>query len=321
MRKTVTSFFLAFALFAGLLSGCTPSNAVPSPNGAGLSGQLSEKPVKDREGNAITVPSNLERIISTAPSNTEILTALGVSDKLVAVDKYSADVEGIPEGLPKINFRDPDAEALVDLKPDIIIASGHNRKGDEDPFALLKDAGICVVYIPTSNSIEGIYGDIEFLAAITGTEEKGREIIGSYQAEVKKITEIRDRAKLEKKKKVYFEIAPAPNLSSFGKNTFLNEFLETVGAENIFSAQDGWLSPNAEAVVAANPDVILTNVSYLDNAAGEIKAREGWDSIDAVKNVQVFLIDSNPSSRPSQLSVMALKQIAKAVYPELYSNI
>ena len=239
----------------------------------------------------------------------------------MAVDKYSADVEGIPEGIPKINFRDPDAEALVDLKPDIIIASGHNRKGDEDPFALLKEAGICVVYIPSSNSIDGIYGDIEFLASLTGREEKGREMIDSYRTEVDKITSLRDRAKLDKKKKVYFEIAPAPDLSSFGKNTFLNEFLEIVGAENIFAAEDGWISPNAEAVIAADPDVILTNVSYMDNATDEIKAREGFHSIHAVKNNAIFLIDANLSSRPSQLSVKALKQIAKAVYPELYSDL
>ena len=124
----------------------------------------------DRAGNQFNLPKKVNTIISTAPSNTEILVALGLADKLVAIDKYSADVDGVRKDLPEIDFRNPDAETLVGLKPDIIIASGHNKTGNEDPFAAVKEAGIDVVYIPTSSSIEGIYEDINFIAKVTGTE-------------------------------------------------------------------------------------------------------------------------------------------------------
>ena len=139
----------------------------------------SNKPttMQDREGNEFNVPKEVNTIISTAPSNTEVLVALGLADKLVAVDKYSADVEGISEELPKIDFRNPDAEAIIALNPDIVIASGHNKVGDEDPFALIKEAGIPVAYIPNSYSIDGIYEDIEFIANLTNTEKKGKELV------------------------------------------------------------------------------------------------------------------------------------------------
>lgn len=276
------------------------------------------KTMTDREGNEFTLPKKVEKIISTAPSNTEVLVELGLSDKLVAIDKYSADVEGINADLPQIDFRNPDAETLISLEPDIIIASGHNKVGDEDPFQLVKEAGIPVVYIPSSYSIDGIYGDIEFIAEITGTEKQGTEIIENMKKEVEAIREIGD--KITDKKKVYFEIGSTPSLYSFGKDTFLNEMIQIIGAENIFANEDSWISPTPESVIDANPDVILTNVPDTDgvSAVDEIKSREGWDSITAIKEGQIYSIDKNSSSRPSQNVIKALKEMAKAIYPDEY---
>ena len=276
------------------------------------------KTMTDREGNEFTLPKKVEKIISTAPSNTEVLVDLGLADKLVAVDKYSADVEGINKDLPKIDFRNPDAETIISLQPDIIIASGHNKVGDNDPFQLVKDAGITVVYIPSSYSIDGIYGDIEFIAQITKADKKSKEIIDNMKKEVESIKAIGD--KITNKKKVYFEIGSGSMLSSFGKETFLNEMIEIVGAENIFSNEKSWISPSAEAIISANPDVILTSMPDINGvkAVDDIKSRDGWGSITAIKEGQVYSIDGNSSSRPSQNIIKALKEMAKAIYPNEY---
>ena len=279
--------------------------------------------MEDREGNEFTLPKEIKTIVSTAPSNTEILVGLGLADKLVAVDTYSADVEGISSDLPKIDFTNPDAEALIALDPDIIIASGHNKIGDDDPFALLKEAGITVVYIPSSYSIEGIYGDIEFISKVTKTEEKGKEIVDSMKSQIEAIREI--GSKIENKKKVYFEIGAGSGLYTFGKDTFLNEMIEVVGGENIFGNEKSWITVTPEAVIDANPDVILAN-DPAKNAAGktaieDIVSREGWDTITAVANGDVYQIDKNTSSRASQNIVKALKEMAKAIYPDEYKDI
>ena len=278
-----------------------------------------ETVIKDREGNDFTVPKKLERIISTAPSNTEILVEIGLADKLVAVDKYSADIPGLPKDIKLIDFANPDAEAIVALEPDMIIASGHNKTGNsEDPFKVAKEAGISVAYIPSSDSIQGIYDDIMFIADITGTKEKGQKIVDNMKNEINEIAKIGKTIKT--KKKVYFEIGPSPNLYSFGDATYLNEMINLVGGENIFVDQNGWVSPSAESVIEKNPDVILTNVNYVPDAVKEIKGREGWQNIAAVKNGKVYLVDTNSSSRPSQNIVKALKQMAEFINPDAYAK-
>ncbi|WP_294341201.1 ABC transporter substrate-binding protein [uncultured Clostridium sp.] len=301
MKKTrkILSLMLLIAMLTLSLVGCGSEKTVT---------------MKDREGTEFTLPSKVEKIISTAPSNTEVLVELGLADKLVAVDKYSSDIKGIKEDLPKLDFRNPDAETIISLNPDIIIASGHNKSGNEDPFAAIKDAGITVVYIPSSNSIDGIYEDINFIADITGTEKKGDKIVEDMKKEISKIADIGKT--ITEKKKVYFEIGSAPSLFSFGKNTFLNEMIEIIGAENILANEDGWVSPSEEIVIKDNPDVILTNES--DEAVDAIKSREGWQEVNAVKNNDVYLINNNASSRPSQNVIKALKEMAKAIYPEKY---
>ena len=284
----------------------------------------SNKPttMQDREGNEFNVPKEVNTIISTAPSNTEILVALGLADKLVAVDKYSADVEGISEELTKIDFRNPDAEVIIALNPDIVIASGHNKSGDEDPFALIKEAGIPVAYIPSSYSIDGIYGDIEFIASLTDKEKAGKDLINSMRKEVEVIKTIGDTIK--DKKNVYFEIGAGSGLYTFGNETFLNEMIETIGANNVFGEENSWITVTPEAVIDANPDVILVN-SPGTNEAGlaaveDILSREGWDTITAVKNGDVYQIDKNSSSRASQNIIKALKEMAKAIYPNEYKD-
>lgn len=278
----------------------------------------SEEIVKDREGNEVTIPNNIERIVSTAPSNTEILSALGMGDKIVCMDTYSKGIENVNKDAEVIEFYPaPDAETIIGLEPDIIIASGHNKVGSEDdPFKLLSDVGIPVVYIPSSDSIDGIYEDIRFIASITGKEEKGEEIITSMKKDIAEIAKIGDTVK--DKKSVYFEIGPAPTLYSVGNSTFINEMVEIVGAENIFKNEDAWISPSEESIIDANPDVILTKVDYLENPTEEIKSREGWQNINAVKNNDVYYIDANSASRPTHNIIKALREMAKSIYPDLY---
>ena len=285
----------------------------------GCSNDSGQKTITDREGNEVKVPNKIEKIISTAPSNTEVLMALGLGDKLVAIDKYSTDIEGINTELPQIDFLNPDAETIIGLEPDIVIASGHNKTGSvEDPFKAISEAGIPVVYIPSSDSIDGIYKDIEFIADVVNERSKGKEIVDDMKAQVEEIKAIGDT--ITDKKSVYFEISPAPYLSSFGKSTFLNEMIEIIGAKNIFENEEGWISPTAEAIIDANPDVIITNAGYMENPTEEIKSRDAWENINAIKNNEVYLVDQNASSRPSQNVIKALEQMAKAVYPEHYEK-
>ncbi|MHC1748433.1 MAG: ABC transporter substrate-binding protein [Cellulosilyticaceae bacterium] len=270
----------------------------------------------DRAGNEIKLPEEIKSIISLAPSMTQTLVALGLGDKIIAIDTNSVNVEGIKKDLPTFDFMNPDVEKLVSLEPSVIMVSSISMTDGENPFKPITDLGISVVCVPTSDSIQGIRDDITFVSDITKTSDKGKEIITQMNQEIEKIQAIGKT--ITDKKSVYFEIGPTPNIYTFGKKVFLNEMIEIIGATNVFEKQEGWISAEVESVVNSNPDVILTNVNYIENATQKILSRAGWENMNAIKNKQVYYIDQNSSSLPNHNIVKALKEMAKAVYPDKY---
>ncbi len=278
--------------------------------------QSKEVEITDREGNIVTIPTSIERIVSTAPSNTEILVGLGLADKIIAVDNYSP-TEGLNDSVEIINFREPDVELLISLLPDVIIASGHNLVGDEDPFFQLKEAGIAVVYIPSAISIDGVYEDINFIGKTVNKVKEAEEMIRILRDEVEAIKETSKL--ITNRKDVYFEIGDYSGvLYTFGNNTFLDEIITLVGANNIYNDKESWISVSAEDIVNINPDVIVTNQNYVEGIIETIKSRIGFDTTNAVINDLVFVVDGNYTSRGSQKIIEGIKQIAEAIYPDVY---
>lgn len=272
----------------------------------------------DPSGVEITVPEEIDSIVVLAPSITETVIALGDRDKIVAYDVSSVGLEGLPADKPVLDLVNPDMEQLVALNPDLLLVSNLSLYDAENPYQKLIDLGVCVACIPSGDSIEDIQSDIRFIADVLGKSKEGEELIGRMQEEIDNISEIAKT--ITEKKTVYFEISAAPYMYSFGNGVFLNEMIELIGAENILADQEGWLSVGEESVVAANPDVILTNVNYIDNPTQEIMDRSGWDALTAVQNGDVYYIDNMASSLPNQNIVNALQQMAEAVYPEYYGK-
>jgi iron complex transport system substrate-binding protein len=276
------------------------------------------KEITDRSGRTVVIKGAINRVVSTAPSNTEIITDLGQAHKLVAIDRHSANVTGIPEGLVQLDFFYPDAEVIIKLEPDIIIASGHNPTGTgEDPFQLLREMGIPVVYISMSKSIDDIYKDVAFIAELLQAGKEGEALINATKARIAEVIQNVSQNVIQKRT-VYFEISAAPDMMSFGKDSFIDDMILVIGAVNIFGNDDWLVMPGAEAIITRNPDVILTNVNYIDDPVGEIKSRPGFNHINAVKNNRIYQIDTDSSVRPSPRIVLALRQMAQAIYADQY---
>jgi iron complex transport system substrate-binding protein len=280
-------------------------------------GQKTARLMVDRGGNTVSVSGQINKVISTAPSSTEIIVDLGLADRLAAVDKYSLDIEGVGQDLPLIDFFYPDAEAIIGMAPDLIISNGHNNLGaGDDPYKLIREAGIPVVYIPLSSDIENICKDIEFIADVLDVSDRGTALTSSLNSQVEEIAAI--GRTIESKKTVYFEISPAPSLATIGRNTYLHDFITIIGAENIFADQIGVIFPGVESILERNPDVIITTISGQYDPTEEIKTRDGFEHTTAVRNNAIYLVDTNSASRPSARILTALKQMAKAVYPDKY---
>ena len=270
----------------------------------------------DPAGNEINIPDKTDRIISLAPSITEVLVELGFGDNIILVDANSKDLAGLPEGIEYVDMMTPDVEKMIALEPDIVLASTITVNGGTDPADQLAAADITLAYIPSSDSIEGIYSDIMFIAQVLKVEDKGQDLVDNTKTEISKIAEIGET--IEEKKSVYFEIGAAPSIYSFGQGVFLNEMIEIIGANNVLVEEDGWVSVSEEAAVAADPDVILTNVNYIEDPEEEIKSRAGWENMKAIKNDDIYYIDNMSSSLPNHNIIKALKEMAQAVYPDKY---
>ena len=329
--KKLLSLAAALALAVSLAACASPapsaqsaSSAAPqsASQAADASSGASAKPTQDRSGAPITLPGTIDSIAVMAPSIAETVVDLGLGDKIVAIDTQTEAyaLAGVPEGLPAFDMQAPDTEALAALEPDVVFVSGISIIEGENLFQPLVDMGVCIASIPTSNSIADIEADIAFLAACLGCEAQGEAIVDEMQAEIDAVAAIGAAVPEDERKSVYFEISAAPYCYSFGEGVFLDEMLELIGADNVLAGQEGWLSVDEEAVVAADPDVILTSVNYIDDPVGEITARAGWEGVAAVQNGEVYAIDNKTSSLPNENVVQALREMAQAVYPDLYAQ-
>lgn len=326
MKKKWTAWILLMTVVFSLLAGCGQKAEESKEDVQQKSTQTEESKevqqskddviTEDRLGNPITLPETIEKVLVAGPSNAEILVGLGYGDKIVAADVYSKNVEGLPDGIAMFDMTAPDVESILAIKPDVIFATAMVQTAGDDVYKPFRDAGICVIYIPSSNSIAEIKEDIRYIAAVMGDVSKSDAVIHEMESEISAIQEIGKT--ITDKKKVYFEIAAAPDMYSFGGGVFLNEMIEIIGAENVLKDQKEWINVSAESILESNPDVILTSVNYIDDPVSEIKSRPGWETLTAVKENAVYYIDTDASNNPSQHIVKALKEMAKAVYPDKY---
>lgn len=322
--KKILSLILALAMAASV-AGCAAQPAsgsasapasVSAPSSA-VSAPAAEKPTTDPSGAEVNIPDEIGSVVVLASSIAETLVALGCGDLIVGYDAQSVGLAGLPADVPTFDTMQPDMEQLAALKPDVLFVSNMTLYDQTNPYQQLIDLGVCVLCVPTANSIAAIQEDIAFIAAAMGKTAEGDTLIADMQAELDRIAAI--GATVTDKKSVYFEIGAAPSMYSFGSGVFLNEMIELIGAENVLADQEGWLAVEAETIVAADPDVILTNVNYIDDPVAEILGRSGWEGMSAVKDQQVFYIDNMASSLSNHNIVKALDQMAKAVYPDLFA--
>ncbi|MEX3746968.1 MULTISPECIES: ABC transporter substrate-binding protein [Lysinibacillus] len=274
--------------------------------------------VTDDRGVEVAFDAVPKTIVSLQPSNTEILFALGVGDKIVGAteyDTYPEEAQKIERVSDSTKFN---SERILALKPDVVIAYITGGDDDENLNALktLEDVGIKVFAIKSAASFDDVYGDIQQIASVMGIEDKGEKLNEDIKA---KIAEVQAKVKdVKEPKNIYLEIGPKPDIYTAGSGTFQQEILNAANVKNVFADVQSWAKVSEEDVIAKNPEVILTTVGYVENSVGEILARDGWNSITAIQNKAVYYIDTDISNRPGPRIGEAVELVAKAAYPELF---
>ena len=303
MKKFRSVLLIAFLVLA--LVGC---------------GSTSADITVDRAGNEISLPSEVETVVSLAASTTQVLSDLDMSASIVGVDLYSTFyVTDLAEDVLTFDMMAPDFEALIAMEPDIVFVSEMSSAGGEDIFLPVKEAGITVVTIPTPVTIEDTKEDVQFIADCVNKSEEGKTLVEEMDKVISEVTEIANT--ITDTKTVAYEVSAMPYLYSTGTGTYMDEIITTIGATNVYADQENWISVTEEDAVAKNPDVIVTSVDYLEDAVGEILSRPGWEDVSAVANAEVYYIDTAAATLPNHNIVRTLVEMAKAVYPEEYAGL
>lgn len=273
--------------------------------------------VTDDAGRQVTFDHRPARIVSLAPSNTEILFAVGAGSKVVGVDTYS-NYPAEAKTLAKIgSLAKPNIEAIVALKPDLVLATSlHTKLLDQFEKLNLK------VLVLSPRTIEEVYANLALVGQVTGTEQKAKAVVDNMKTRLAKVAEVLKTVRPEDRVAVYYEVYSDP-LMSVGPGTFIHQVITLAGGRNLFAdAKTDYPVVGSETVVARNPSVIVYPDFHGDQAltTDKVKARPGWDRLQAVAKGRVFGIDADIISRPGPRLADAVEAIAKILYPDKFGK-
>ena len=232
------------------------------------------------------------------------LCALGCEEALVARGKYCDYPASVLE-LPAVaSGANTNLEEILALDPQVVVMS--DMAHTEEQVNLLVENGVQVIGTD-ANSIAEVYENLRLLGTVMGKEAEAAAIIADMQAAFDDIA-----AKSEKTEKtIYFEVMPLEwGLWSAGTGTFMHELAELCGMRNAFADIEGWQSVSQEQVIERNPDYIVLVTGMGEAAPDEVKARDGWGEMDAVKNNRIYNADSYKLTRPAP----RLKEAAIELY-------
>ncbi len=263
--------------------------------------------VKDDLGNEVTFKSPPKRIVSLAPSNTEILFAVGAGDQVVGVTDFCNYPEDALKKEKVGGFSNPNIEKIISLKPDFVFGARGNPK---DLLLRLSDMGIKTLAFDP-RSIEDVFSLIKLIGDITDHPDEANELLVKLMEKRKKVD---DEVKKFEKKRVYLEIWNNPYMSA-GKNTFVGKLIEEAGGINIAeNAKGDWPILSQEYIIKENPEVII--LGYMGADPGDVKKRPGWENIDAVKNGRIYTINPDLIFRPGPRIIDGLYELFKFIHGE-----
>jgi iron complex transport system substrate-binding protein len=320
IRKLVFAFLSIGTLIAGCAPGKTPI-AVPTtttiPSVSSVTPTVNPAiTLTDGLGRKVTLPGSAQRIVSLAPSNTEILFAIGAEVQVVGRDE-SSDYPAGAMTLPTVGgYSGFNTEAIVALHPDLVLAGGINTP---ELVASLEKLGLTVYLLPNPTTLEEMYTNLETVAGLTGHATEAATLVDSLKSRVA-VVDAKIKP-LNYAPTVYYEIDASDPTKPYtdGPGSFGDLLIQRAGGNNVGSSlQSPWAQISLEQLVVANPAIIILGDSAYGTTAEAIKQRPGWEVLDAVMNNQIFPFDDNLISRPGPRMVDGLEALAKLLHPGVF---
>ncbi|MEN6314665.1 MAG: ABC transporter substrate-binding protein [Clostridiaceae bacterium] len=279
--------------------------------------------VTDDNGVEMTIASEPKRIISITLGSDEMLLGLVDKSRILALTKYADDagisnVAAEAAGIKERATMD-DLESVIAMKPDLVIV---DTWADAKYVKQLRDAGITAYAFKTPSNIDEQKDTIADLAHITGTDEKGREILEWMDIKLKEIEEKLSGIKPKDK----LTVMDYGEMNSSGKGTNFDDIVTRAGLINVVSraGMEGWPLLSKEKIIELNPDIIILPSWYYDknnSLQGMIdtfKNDKSMQTVKAVSNDRLISVSNPHLSAISQYVVLGIEDVAKAAYPELF---
>ncbi|HPS92073.1 MAG TPA: cobalamin-binding protein [Methanothrix sp.] len=275
--------------------------------------------VVDDLGRAVSVAQIPQRIVSLSPSNTEILFALGLGDKVVGATKYCnyppqvKELEDAGKIVIVGGYVDPDIETILSLHPDLVLAS---RTRSTEAVSLLDKEGTAT-FVTDPKNLTDIIRSIESIGKITGSEAEASRLCDQMQSRIDAVSE--KTSSLSKMRVLY--IVWHDPVKTAGAGAFEDELIEKAGGVNIFHDLSSYAQVDPEAIAVRNPEVIIACSGMGSGADGPTqwaKTEKGLNQTDARKNGRIYQAEGDIITRAGPRIVDGLEMVAKFIHPEAF---
>jgi len=271
----------------------------------------------DQAGRVVEVPEQIIRVVSLAPSITEVVYSLGRQKLLVGATQYSDDP---PEAklLPRVgSYVRLDVEKILALKPDLCLAirDGNPRHSVERILSF----GI-PVYVVDPKNLDEIIEMIAGLADLLGAGAQSELITSNMRNRIKDVK--KRLAGVSERPRVFFQIDAAPIISA-GRGTFIHELITTAGGVNMAAekAVDSYPKFSWEDILGFGPEVAIVASMAGGFSVEALKAGwNRWPQLPAVKHNRVYVIEAGLVDRPTPRLIDGLETFAGIIHPEIFGE-
>lgn len=278
-------------------------------------GFSNELVITDQLGRKVSVPDNPQRVISFAPSITEIVFALGQEKRLTAVTTYSNYPEKA-KTYPRVgSYVHLDLEKIVSLHPDLCIAT---KDGNPKSIIARLEKLHIPVYTVDPRNLNSIIKTVQDLGILLNANNQAHIITRHMRSRINNV-----KNKIEEtnhKPKVFFQIGVSPIISA-GTDTFIHELIILAGGINLAQGKSSYPHFSVEQIISLSPDIFI--FQSMTNTYSTEKLKQKWtkyQQIPAVKNNRLYHVDSDIFDRPTPRLFDALEILAALIHPEVFEN-
>jgi iron complex transport system substrate-binding protein len=273
------------------------------------------KTLTDQLGRNVHVPDMPRRVVSLAPSITEVVYYIGRQDLLVGASRFSDYPEAARE-LPRVgSYVDLDLERIVALQPDLCIATKDGNP--KDVVDRLDNLGI-PVYAVNPQGLSSVLDTIREVGSLLNARDHASQLTEQLGQRIRRIDQRVGRT--QDRPGIFFQIGVSP-IVSVGSGTFIHELIERAGGRNLADAATGYPRFSREQVIGLSPDVIIITSMARGKIFEEVQSEWlSWKSMPAARNDRVFIQDSNCFDRPGPRLVDGLELLANLIHPELFGD-